>query len=80
MMKNVSSQQTPNSVSPVISMHYEIDQTTAQRFNNEAACNFLDHEQPLLSCVLNRTVTFKGSSVIDDNNLQIEFVCAKNKR
>jgi len=56
--------------SPAISMHYGIDQTTAQRFNNEAACNFPNHEQPLLSCVLNWTVTFKGSSVIDDNDLQ----------
>ena len=51
-------------------MHYGIDQTTAQRFNSEAACNFPDHEQPLLSCVLNWTVTFKGSSVIDDNDRQ----------
>ena len=45
--------------SPVISVHYGNNQTTAQRFNSEAACNFPDYKQPLLSCVLNGTVTFK---------------------
>ena len=29
--------------SPDISVHNGINKTTAQRFNNEAACNFLDH-------------------------------------
>ncbi|KAL9978150.1 hypothetical protein ACROYT_G015637 [Oculina patagonica] len=38
----------------VIDVHDGINQTTAQRFNN----------QPLLSCVLNGTVTFKRNSVI----------------
>ena len=56
--------------SPVISVHYGINQTTAQKFNNEGACNFPDHKQPLLSCVLNGTVIFKGNSVIDDNDRQ----------
>lgn len=56
--------------SQAVDVHYGIDPTTAKRFNNEAACNFPDHNQPLLSCVLNGTVTFKGNSVIDDNDLQ----------
>lgn len=56
--------------SPDASVHYGINQTTAHRFNNEAACNFPDHKQPLLSCMLNGTVTFKGNSIIYDNDLQ----------
>ena len=56
--------------SSVISVHYGINQTTAQKFNNEGACNFPDHKQPLLSCVLNGTVIFKANSVIDDNDRQ----------
>lgn len=56
--------------SPDTSVHYGINQTTAQRFNNEAACNFPDHKQQLPSCVLNGTVTFKGNSIIYDNDLQ----------
>lgn len=60
----------PNKHPTDISVHYGINQTTALRFNNEAACNFPNHKQPLLSCVLNGTVTFKGNSIIDDNDLQ----------
>lgn len=56
--------------SPDASVHYGINETTAQGFNNEAACNFPDHKQPLLSCMLNGTVTFKGNSIIYDNDLQ----------
>ena len=33
-------------------------------FNNEAACNFPDHEQPLLSWALNATVTYKEAMLL----------------
>ena len=37
-------------------VNYGIHQMTAQKFNNEAACVFLEHRKPFLNCVLNGTV------------------------
>ena len=54
-------------------VHCGIDHITAQKFKKEAACVFPGHRQPLLSCVLNGTVAVKGSSVLDDQDLQSLF-------
>jgi hypothetical protein len=41
----------------------------------EAACVFPDHREPLLKCLLNGSVEFKGSSILDDRDIQSLYDC-----
>ena len=60
---------------PALRVHYGLHQSTAQKFNKESACVFAEHREPLLSCLLNGSVKFKGRSVLDDQDLQRLYGC-----
>ena len=44
---------------------YGLDQSTAQRFSTKASCSSQECREPLLNCLLNGSVKFQGSSMID---------------
>lgn len=49
---------------------YGLDQSTAQRFNTKASCSSQECREPLLNCLLNGSVKFQGSSMIDRLDLE----------
>ena len=51
---------------PAIGVIYGLNQSTAQRFNTQATCILQEHREPLLNCLLNGSVKFKGSSMLDE--------------
>ena len=54
---------------PAIGVIYGLNQSTAQRFNTQATCILQEHREPLLNCLLNGSVKFKGSSMLDEQDL-----------
>ena len=58
---------------PAIGVIYGLNQSTAQKFDNQATCISQKHREPLLNCLLN--VKFKGSSMIDKQDLENLYGC-----
>jgi len=50
---------------PAIGEICGLNQSTAQKFDNQATCISQEHREPPLNCLLNSSVKFKGSSMID---------------
>ena len=64
---------------PAIGVIYGLNQRTAQNFDNQATCISQEHREPLLNCLLNGSVKFKGSSMIDKQDLQSLYGCKPRK-
>ena len=60
---------------PAIGVIYGLNQSTAQKFDNQATCISQEHKEPLLNCLLNGSVKFKGSSMIDKQDLESLYGC-----
>ena len=60
---------------PAIGVIYGLNQSTAQKFDNQATCISQEHREPLLNCLLNGSVKFKGSSMIDKQDLESLYGC-----
>ncbi|KAK3742383.1 hypothetical protein QZH41_002602 [Actinostola sp. cb2023] len=57
-------------VLPATDVHYGLLKNTATRFNAQTTCVFPEQKEPLLNCLLDGSVRFKGSSVLDEKDLQ----------
>lgn len=60
---------------PAIGVIYGLNQSTAQKFDNQATCISQEHREPLLNCLLNGSVKFKGSSMIEKQDLESLYGC-----
>lgn len=60
---------------PAMGVHYGLLQNTSLKFNMEATCVFPEHRKPILNCLLNGSVRFKGSSILDEQDLQRLYGC-----
>ena len=60
---------------PAIGVIYGLSQSTAQKFDNQATCISQEHREPLLNCLLNGSVKFKGSNMIDKQDLESLYSC-----
>ena len=56
-------------------MIYGLSQNTAQKFDNQATRTSQEHREPLLNCLLNGSVKFKGSSMIEKQDLESLYGC-----
>ncbi|KAK3746671.1 hypothetical protein QZH41_007951 [Actinostola sp. cb2023] len=57
-------------VLPATDVHYGLLKNTATRFNAQTTCVFPEQKEPLLNCLLDGSVRSKGSSVLDEKDLQ----------
>lgn len=52
-------------------MHYGLDRKISSEINmQEATCNFAECKQPLLDCLLDGTVKFNASNIINKKDLE----------
>lgn len=61
-------------LTPAIWVISGLNQSTAQKFNNQATCISQEYREPLLNCLLNVSVKCKGSSMIDEQDLKVSMV------